>query len=90
MIERDGADEDGHVCRCMEVSEKLDPTTETHSAHPIPHVHDESAPGFHEVSKWVAANLGQALQEKYPNGCPSCWMNPTDHDYEKCPEYAHD
>jgi hypothetical protein len=68
MVQRGGPAEvrqhargrDGYVCRCMEVSEQLDPTTETHSAHPIPHVHDGD--GFHELTKWEAAV--KAVEEK--------------------------
>ena len=28
------------------------------------------------------------LAKLYPDGCPACWMNPTDHDIDDCPEHA--
>ncbi len=40
----------------------------------------------------IASDLGRLCEacgdlERFHPECPACWMAPSDHEYEQCPEY---
>ena len=48
--------------------------------------------GWHEDGSFLAGKYHKPLSEPqhHVGPCPACWMDPTNHRYEDCPEYTPD